>query len=179
MFRVWRRVDQPGLETLRLSQVGEGWRARSVIIDGGDEPFSLQCDWRLDVLWRSLRVRLEIADAAGERSWEIERAGPEAWLVNGEARADLDGCGEVDVSATPLCNALAIRRLGALGGELTALYVLAPALSAEPSRQRYEPLGAGRWRYADLGAAKGFTAILELDSDGLVRTYEHLFEAIG
>ncbi len=85
----------------------------------------------------------------------------------------------MDVSATPLCNALAIRRLEETGGEFTALYVLAPALTVEPSRQRYEPLGSGRWRYVDLGAAKGFEAVLELDSDGLVRTYERLFEAIG
>lgn len=178
MFRAWRRVDYPGVETLRLSQAADGWRARSVIVDGGEAPFGLTADWRLDTLWRSVRLRLDVMDAGGERNLEIERAGPEAWIINGEARPDLDGCGEVDVSATPLCNALAIRRLGDAGGELTALYVLAPLRSVEPSRQRYEPLGPGRWRYVDLGAAKGFTAVLQLDSDGLVRSYEHLFEAI-
>jgi hypothetical protein len=53
-----------------------------------------------------------------------------------------------------------------------------PALSFVPSRQRYERLGAKRFRYTDLGAHQGFEAQLVVDAEGLVRTYEGLFALI-
>jgi uncharacterized protein len=178
MLRRWKRLDVPGLEVMTLSEDAEGWRARSVIADGGDEPFGMVCDWRLDTTWRSRSLELSCIDAAGERSLSIARAGPNSWRIDGEARPDLDGCAEIDLSATPFCNGLALKRLGHEPGEMIALYVLAPALSVESSRQRYEKLGERKWRYVDLGAAKGFTALLDFDSEGLVRHYEGLFEAL-
>jgi uncharacterized protein len=59
-----------------------------------------------------------------------------------------------------------------------ALYVDASDLSVQPSRQRYERLGERQWRYVDLGVAKGFKAVLDFDEDGIVTTYEGLFERI-
>lgn len=59
-----------------------------------------------------------------------------------------------------------------------ALFVDAPALTCQPSRQRYEPLGPRAWRYIDKGVADGFTARLDLDEEGLVVRYEHLFERL-
>ena len=178
MFRRWRRLDHPGLEILNLREDAEGWRAQSVITDGGDEPFGLTCDWRLDADWRSRSLELACICASGEHTLTIERAGPSSWRIDGLRRLDLEGCAEIDLSATPFCNGLALKRLGWQPGEMIALYVLAPALSAEPSRQRYERLGERQWRYVDLGAAQGFTAVLDFDSDGLVRRYEGLFEAL-
>jgi uncharacterized protein len=179
MFRRWRRLDYPGLEIMNLNDDADGWIVRSVIADGGDEPFGMTCEWRLDKAWRSRSLALSCFDAAGERALSIARAGPSSWRINGASRPDLEDCAEIDLSATPLCNGLALRRLGYQPGELTALYVLAPALSIEPSRQRYDQLGERRWRYVDLGAVKGFTAVLDFDSDGFVRRYEGLFEALG
>lgn len=164
---------------MTLREEPEGWRARSVIADGGETPFGLTCDWRLDKAWRSRSLELACLDATGERRLLIERAGPASWRMDGLRRLDLEGCAEIDLSATPFCNGLALKRLGHEPGEMTALYVLAPDLSAEPSRQRYERLGERRWRYVDLGAAKGFTAVLDFDSEGFVRHYEGLFEALG
>ncbi len=177
MFHRWRRLDYPSLEILHWHEHAAGISARSVIVDAGDEPFGLIAEWRLDRFWLSRSLKLELTDAQGVRRLEIERAGPEQWLVNGEPRADLDGCLEIDVSATPFCNGLALRRLGNQPGELVALHVNAAALSVEPSRQRYERAGEN-WRYVDLGAAKGFTAVLEFDERGIVRNYEGLFEAL-
>jgi uncharacterized protein len=178
MFRRWRKLDFPGLEIMTLNEDAEGWRARSVIADGGDEPFGMTCEWRLDRDWRSRSLDLSCFGDTGERTLNIVREGPSGWRINSEARPDLEGCAEIDLSATPFCNGLALRRLSYEPGEMTALYVLAPALSVEPSRQRYERLGERQWRYVDLGAAKGFTAVLDFDSDGFVRHYEGLFEAL-
>lgn len=81
-----------------------------------------------------------------EKSLVMERTGDMSWRVDGADRPDLAGCHEVDVSATPFCNGLAIRHLGDAGGDLLALFLDAPALTCQPSRQRYERLGTPTWQ---------------------------------
>jgi hypothetical protein len=169
----WRRLDHPGLELLHWSEDAGGARINSTIIDAGPQPFALRYEWRLVAKWRS--VSLDIEHLQGERSLSIERNGA-SWLIDGVARPDLAACDEIDVSATPLCNGLAINVFGA--SALTALYIDAADLSVRPSRQRYERLGDRGWRYIDEGVAAGFEATLELGADGLVQTYEGLFERI-
>src|SRR4051794_8736136 len=119
-----------------------------------------------------LRIRLEGEE---ERSLLIERSGDANWLVDGVERPDLDGCEEVDLSVTPFCNTLALKRLAG-AGELTTLYVSFPQLKLQPSRQRYERLSTRSFVYTDLGAAEGFEAKLEVDANGIVTHYEDLFE---
>ena len=178
MFKRWRRIDGPGLEILSLTEDADGIAARSVIIDGGNKAFGMTADWQLDRNWRSRSLLLQVIDAAATtRQLHIARTGPASWEIDSKARADLDGCAEIDVSATPFCNGLALRHLGEKPGELTALFVLAPELTVQPSRQRYEKLENG-WRYVDLGAAKGFTAVLTFDDNLIVRDYEGLFETL-
>jgi hypothetical protein len=179
MFKRWRRLDGPGLEVLSLHEDVDGVTVRSVIIDAGDQPFGMTAAWQLDRNWRSRSLLLQVTDGgAATRQLQIVRRGPMAWEIDGTMRPDLDGCAEIDVSATPFCNGLALRHLGEQPGELTALYVLAPDLTVQPSRQRYEKLENG-WRYVDLGAAAGFTAVLTFDENLIVRDYEGLFESLG
>jgi uncharacterized protein len=175
--RTWRRVDEePGLEHFRLRRTQTGLEVESVLISAGPQPFSMQYAWSLDAQWRSRRLHLRVL-APEEKSVVIERTGPASWNADGQV---FEGCDELDVSATPFCNALAIRAAGRRKShELTALYVAVPELKLVPSRQRYERLGPARWRYVDLGVARGFTAVLQLDRDGLVRKYQHLFEPAG
>lgn len=176
ILRRWRRVDEPGLELMALSRNGSGLGVHSALISAGAESYALRYRWELDLSWRTRTLRIDRTDAV-EKSLLIERTGDTDWRVDGRTRPDLSGCHEVDVSATPFCNALAMRRLGDAGGEILALFVDAPALTCEPSRQRYEPLGPRAWRYVDKGVSDGFTARLDLDEEGLVAKYEHLFEA--
>jgi uncharacterized protein len=51
-------------------------------------------------------------------------------------------------------------------------------LTVARSRQRYDYKEPGRFRYIDLGVATGFEADLLVDAEGLVRSYEHLFERV-
>lgn len=177
IMRRWRRLDEPGLELMTLSRNGSRLSIRSTVIHAGADGFALRYRWDLDTEWRTRSMRIERMDDI-EKSLLVERTGDATWRIDGEERPDLAGCHEVDVSATPFCNSLAIRRLGNAGGELLALFVDAPSLTCQPSRQRYEPLRSRAWRYVDRGVADGFTARLDLDEEGLVATYEHLFEAI-
>ncbi len=47
------------------------------------------------------------------------------------------------------------------------------------SRQRYVRVNPNRVRYVDLGVAAGFEADLDVDEDGLVLRYGHLFERVN
>jgi hypothetical protein len=161
---------------MALSRSASGISVQSTLIHAGEESFGLRYHWVLDATWRTRTLRIERTDAI-EKPLTIERTGDTSWRVDGEVRPDLAGCHEVDVSATPFCNGLAIRRMGEADGEWLALFVDAPALTCQPSRQRYEYLGPRAWRYVDKGVSDGFTARLDLDEEGLVATYEHLFEA--
>jgi hypothetical protein len=176
MFRRWRRIDQPGLELARFDVQRHGVSVSSTLVDGGEKPFSLRYIWTLDPDWRTRTLRIEHMD--GEDRWlTIERTGDASWRIDRVSAPHLDGCAELDLSATPFCNSLAIRRLGR-DGEFDAAYISAENLEVTPSRQRYEKLSDTYWRYIDLGVAHGFTAALELDRDGLVARYEGLFEAL-
>lgn len=175
---LWRRLDRPGLELLWLSDEPSGPLARSNVVDGGNVPYAVGYEWALDPSWRTRYLKVQLAQQV-TRSMVIERIGETTWQVNGEARPDLEGCMEIDLSTTPFCNTLALRRFGPPPGgpgALVALYVSFPDLTCRPSRQKYERLDERRFRYVDLGAFRGFTAEIVVDQDGLVETYEGLFE---
>ena len=117
MFRRWRRIDQPGLELAQIDSRSTASPSSSTLVDGGDAPFSLRYIWTLDTDWRTRKLRIEHMN--GDDRWlTIERAGPAAWRIDNRPAPHLDGCAELDLSATPFCNTLAIRRLGG-DGELT------------------------------------------------------------
>jgi uncharacterized protein len=175
LIRRWRRLDEPGLEIFRLVQDAAGYRAASIVTFAGKQSFALRYDWSIDSAWQTRAVRMEVMGEGGDRSLEITRSGPASWRVNGEARADLEGCDEVDLSATPFCNSLAIPRIRGATGELTTLYIDAPELSITPARQRYEQLAERRWRFTFLPT--GFVAEIQFDEHNLVRHYEGLAEA--
>jgi hypothetical protein len=176
MFRRWRRIDQPGLELARFDIARHGVTVSSTLVDGGKNPFSLRYIWTLDPDWRTRTLRIEHMN--GDDRWlTIERTGDVSWRIDRMPAPHLEGCRELDLSATPFCNSLAVKLLGG-DGEFDAAYISATDLSVTPSRQRYERISGAYWRYHDLGVAHGFTAALEFDSDGLVARYEGLFEAL-
>jgi uncharacterized protein len=176
--RRWRRLDEPGLEVVHLVKTEDEIRVTSDLVYAGANAFGLRYSWSLDTRWQTRALHMALNRGGRVLSCDIERAQPSAWLVDGRPRPDLNGCSELDLSATPFCNTLAIRNLRATG-ELVVGFVQLPELSIVPSLQRYETMGPGQWRYIDLGVAKGFTAVLTLDSEGLVQHYEGLFEEIS
>jgi uncharacterized protein len=172
----WRGLDPPSLEVLRLQQTAGGISVHSTLSVNVDPSYAASYEWQLDANWCTvwLRIRLE---GQTERGMLIERTGDDTWTIDGAERPDLDGCEEVDLSVTPFCNTLALKRLAG-EGELTVLYVTFPELTPQPSRQRYERLGTRAFKYIDLGAVAGFEARLEVDANGVVTHYEGLFEQL-
>ncbi len=176
----WRRIDVEGLERLELAPDADGVTVTGTVIGLGEGGFRLDHRWRLDPAWRALSVTVECRGAQGGGSLHLERDGS-GWRVDGAPRPDLDGAEEPDLSVTPFCNTLVIRRMPAAPGASLALdtaYIDGPALTVVRSRQRYDRKGPRRLRYIDLGVARGFEADLEVDEEGLVLRYEHLFERL-
>jgi len=176
----WRRSDGRSLEVLRLYGTPSGVIAHSNVVDASEHAFGVEYHWTLDAAWRTQSLQLRVVHTT-VHSLFIERADDAAWRIDGIHRTDLDGCEEIDLSITPFCNTLALRRFGPPpggAGELTTLYLGFPDDSPIPSRQRYERLDDRVFKYVDLGRYSGFEARVTVDEHGLVQTYEGLFERI-
>ena len=169
-----------GLELLELGTQSGRIRARSSVICAWDGGFRLDHSWELTPDWRALSLHIVRRDADGRRTLRLERDDA-GWRLDGVRRRDLDGAVEPDLSVTPFCNTLVIRRLADRVDarlDVDTAYVSGDDLSVCRSRQRYVRRGSGLVRYVDLGVAEGFEADLRVDPDGLVRSYEKLFERI-
>ncbi|MEV1131347.1 putative glycolipid-binding domain-containing protein [Agromyces sp. NPDC049794] len=184
MILFWRRNDVPGLERLVVTVSPDEIVAESTVVCLEDGGFRLDHRWRLTRDWRARSLEVERWGAADHRRLVVERSGDgwrSGWLVDGEPRPNLDGAEEPDLSVTPFCNTFPIRRTPTTPGDsltLDTCHVDAATMTVQRSRQRYERLRPNRVRYVDLGVASGFEADLEVDDDGLVLRYEHLFERV-
>lgn len=169
-----------GLERLELEVAPDGVAARSTVLCLGEGGFRVDHRWRLDTGWRAQEVLVERWNADDHGVLRLERAGA-GWRVDGAPRPDLDGAEEPDLSVTPFCNTFPILRTPDAPGSRLSLdtaFIDGAALTVERSSQRYDRQGPGRLRYVDLGVARGFEADLEVDGQGLVLRYEHLFERV-
>jgi hypothetical protein len=176
----WRRIDLDGLERMTLSDDESGLRAVSTIVCVEDGGFRMDHMWRLTPDWRAISLKVERLGADGQLQLTLERD-HDGWRVNGERRSDLDGADEPDLSVTPFCNSLPIRRLLSSAAEsltVDVAYVDGKDLTVARSRQRYDRLGPGRVRFVDLGLSAGFEAELVVDDRMLVVSYQHLFERV-
>jgi hypothetical protein len=178
---MWAPWEEAGLEHLRLVTSGSGVVANGLVIGlQGGRPFRIGYEIRCDGRWRVREVRAAAPDS--ERSvLELLANGEGRWKSRGgEPVPELDGCIDVDISATPFTNTLPIRRLGLKPGEseeLTVTYIRVPELLVGPERQRYgcleDQTDRGHYRFEALPS--GFTAELPVDADGLVIDYPGLF----
>ena len=177
----WRRTDIEGLERLELAIEPDQVTATATTICLEAGGFRIDHRWRLDPGWHALSVTVERWSSQGHGLLHLERAGT-GWRVDGVLRPDLEGAEEPDLSITPFCNTLPIRRTPHGAGQsltLDTAYIDGPALTVKRSRQRYDRQGPGRVRYVDLGLSLGFEADLVVDENGLVLRYEHLFERVA
>src|SRR5207248_2737406 len=103
--------------------------------------------------------------------------------ASGEPLPALDGCIDIDITVTPFTNTLPIRRLNFTPGtstEISVVYIELPQLQFAPARQRYTCLNttASGSVYKYEGLETGFTAELQVDSDGLILNYPNLWKRV-
>jgi hypothetical protein len=181
---MWVPWEGPGLEHLRLVTSDGGAVANGLLIGlEAGRPLRIGYEVRCDGLWRVREVRVATPDS-GPPVLELQADGEGCWKRRGgEPVPELEGCIDVDISATPFTNTLPIRRLALEPGEseeLTVTYIRVPELLVGPERQRYGCLQAqadgGLYRFEALPS--GFTAELPVDADGLVIDYPELFRRV-
>jgi uncharacterized protein len=156
---------------------GAGWRLDGTIVAASDNgPAAVIYLVVCDAHWRTRQAHVSLRDGAGERTLDVQVAG-DRWSANGAPRPDLAGCVDIDLGWSPSTNTLPIRRLslavGAASGPVVAAWVRFPDLTLETLPQEYQHLTADRYRYTSRGGA--FTAIVQVDPDGLVRDYEGIW----
>ncbi len=178
---VWRRIlDDQSFEDCVVTSAPNGFAiAGSIIAVQDEEPLGVTYDIRCDRDWSAQAVAIEQKSGGVSRSLRLDRNG-RGWLVDGVPDARLDGCAEPDLGLTPSTNALAIRRLSLEIGqaaEITCAWVKFPALSVEPSVQRYERLAERAFRYTNV--ASGFTAVVTVDELALPVSYERIWTRIA
>ncbi len=181
---MWSSIEGEGLENLRLSVDGGGVRADGVVLGvEGVEPFRVRYEISCDADWRVRELTVSAVSGKNE-TLRLLADGEGRWATeNGRSIPFLDGCVDVDISATPFTNTLPIRRLGLAPGEseeLRVAYLAVPEMSLEYALQRYTRLETNFYRYESLdGEFAGFTADLPVDSDGLVLDYPGLFTRVA
>lgn len=179
---MWAPWGRRGLEHLHLAFLPDGVLADGLVIGvRDDQPFRAHYQIRCDGQWRVRDVRVMLL-GFGPPAINVHADGEGHWTFDtGEPISDLDGCIDVDLSATPFTNTLPIRRLRlpqGMSANLLVAYITVPELQLTVERQRYTRLEArsGVELYRFEALPSGFTAELPLDTDELVIDYPHLFQ---
>jgi hypothetical protein len=177
----WEPMDRSGIEHLHVRTTTGGLVAQSVVVGThNDAKYGIFYRVVLDANWA---VReLEINDTATDQKLVLSADGKGKWFdANGTHLAGLDGCVDIDISATPFTNTLPIRRLQLKHGAaqvLRVVYIPVPALKPVAVEQRYTCLQPNRlYRYE--GLTSGFMAELSTDEDGFVVDYPGLFRRLS
>ena len=182
---IWTPWDTPGIEHLQMTAGQDEVVADSVIIGLAEgRPFRASYLIRCDGIWRVREIQVSLR-VPGQHDLHLRADGEGHWTTaGGEAHTPLDGCLDVDLSATPLTNTLPIRRLGLRPGDsadIMAAFIAVPARSVTPRPQRYTRLdddhdGGARYRYESRDG--DFTVDLPVDADSLVGEYPGLFRRV-
>jgi hypothetical protein len=170
---IWQATTWPGLEHCRVRVDTGGVEVDGLVIALDTRPIRLHYRIRCDPNWTVRRLDIAEADSGTELAFVSDGAGH--WADDaGRALPELDGCVDVDLTATPFTNTLPIRRLDLWPGEardLQMLYVLVPEMQVRATQQRYTCLArsetGGLYRYE----SGSFAVDLPIDADGIVIDY--------
>lgn len=176
----WTRLeDGPGLDACTVATAPSLSLAGTVVTHFWGRPASVEYMVDTDGAGVTRMAEVQVRGVGLDRTLSLQRGADGRWWVDGVHVPALDGFLDVDLGVTPATNTLPIRRLGlAVGGHanLTAAWVRFPELTVSPLAQRYTRLDHRRYRYESI--ASGFTAVLEVDADGVVVTYQDLWRRV-
>ncbi len=172
----WRRLDQPGHDAARLTQVGEGWKLEgyAAFRENGPTGLRYSVDLAADFATRGAVI---VGHRSG-RSFrhEFRRADGEWWL-DGEIVPGLGDLVHLDFGFTPATNLQQLLHADLAVGdeaEISAAWFDVGEKTLIRLPQRYRRTTADRYRYSSPTA--GYEATLEMAASGFVRLYPGLWE---
>jgi hypothetical protein len=184
---IWRLLDGLGLEHCRLVWSERGPILSGIVVTSDEgEPATIEYSVHCDHFWHTREATVDV-NRASERAPKALRLESDGdgrwWRLEDDIRIalpELDGCLDIDIAVTPATNTLPIRRLDmAPGGraDVDAAWVQFPSLDVKRLAQAYARMDSNRYRYQSF--KHDFTAMLEVDELGLIRSYESLWERLA
>jgi hypothetical protein len=181
---IWKNQADTGLEHFYLQRDDEEIIADGVVI-GVEEgaAFRIRYQVRCDLNWRVRKVVVQSLEEDEQTLRYVSDSLGHWTNGSGSPSPELEGCFDVDITATPFTNTLPIRRLGLRPGqsvEIRVVYFLIPQMQVRMDPQRYTCLEAGNdgGTYKFESLTDGFTAEITVDEDGLVEDYPGLFKRV-
>ena len=183
----WEWLDRPGLECARIELDRDTVVASGLVVSVFDEkPLRLAYALTCDSSWLFCKATIEIQTGGTRVIRQIE-VNDATWRVDGSARAELEGCVDIDIMGSPITNTLPVRRLTWRTGEMRELkmaYIRLPDLEVAPVLQRYTRLDdpaastdlSQRFNY--LAVASGFSAEVHMDREGFVLDYPPIWRRL-
>ncbi|SMH38199.1 hypothetical protein SAMN06295885_1463 [Rathayibacter oskolensis] len=142
----------------------------------GSSSWSTGYDVALESTWATRSVRATTLGPGGLARLVLIRRSESSWSVNGDVRADLDGCVDADLESSAVTNTLPIHRLDFTPGEpvdVPAAFVRAEDLRVERLEQTYTLVGETCqgivFHYES--STFGFECELRYDVTGLIVDY--------
>lgn len=179
---VWSSLLYPGMEYLTLNADGSSIEASGVVI-GVEASVPFRLDYHL---YSGPRYELRSLDAmvVGQGTLQIKSDGQGNWFGgDGAPLPELAGCIDIDLSATPFTNTLPIKRLDWQIGqarEFKMVFITLPTLAVTIEPQRYTCLdqSATGATFHFEALSSDFSAVLPVDTSGLILDYPGLFQRI-
>lgn len=181
---MWMQWNNLGMEQLHIENSEISISANGVVIGIKDgRPFRVHYQIDTNPDWQVQQLKIESLNAGGETLLLHSNGKGKWWREDKTPVLELEGCIDVDLSATPFTNTLAIRRLALQPGEtrdLSVVYVAVPEMQIRAVPQRYTCLElssqGGIYKYE--GLLRNFSVELLVDRDGLVIEYPKTFRRI-
>jgi uncharacterized protein len=181
---IWSNQTDIGLEHCYLRQGDDDITADGMVIGVDDHVafrirYQISCDFR----WHVRKVVVKSLDE-NEQTIRFVSDGLGNWTnESGKPVSEFKGCFDVDITATPFTNTLPIRRLSLRSGEsaeIKVVYFTIPEMQVRVDPQRYTCLdvSTAESKYKFESVDSGFTAVINVDRDGLVEDYPGLFKRI-
>jgi hypothetical protein len=174
---LWRRLDQPGHESARLSEGATGAVIEgTAVFDESGKPCRLDYRVVCDAAWRTVSSRVTGWLDTASVDVAIDVDATRGWSLNGRRCPAVQGCDDIDLSFSPTTNLLPIRRARPPVGARVAVraaWLRFPELTLEPLDQTYERMLESRYRYESRGGS--FVAMLETNAAGFVTSYPGLW----
>jgi hypothetical protein len=181
---IWSNQADTGLEHFCLRRDNEQITADGIVI-GVEENIAFRIRYQIhcDLSWNVRKVIVKSLEE-NDQTLSFVSDGLGNWTnESGNLISELDGCLDVDITATPFTNTLPIRRLNLRSGqsaEIKVVYFRIPEMQVNVEPQRYTCLETastgGKYKFESLN--DGFTAVITVDADGFVEDYPELFKRV-
>jgi uncharacterized protein len=181
---IWSNLADPGMEHFYLRGGDDEVTADGMVV-GVEENVGFRIRYQIncDSRWQVRKVVVQSVDE-NEQILSFASDGLGNWTdESGNPISEFHGCLDVDITATPFTNTLPIRRLGLRTGEsaeIQVVYFTIPKMRVSVVPQWYTCLETGstggKYKFESLDS--GFTAVITVDTDGLVENYPGLFRRV-